>query len=111
MSLVRVTGWINRFLANVKKPQSDRESGELNPRELKQAEEQIIKTAQQECFPDEIRALEDNKPLHCKGTLLTITPKLYGGFLRSKRDCDIQMICQKRRSFQSSFQRIISLLS
>ena len=64
MSLVQVTGWINRFLANVKKPQSDRESGELNPRELKQAEEQIIKTAQQECFPDEIRAVEDNKPLH-----------------------------------------------
>ena len=62
MSLVRVTGWINRFLANVKKPQSDRESGELNPRELKQAEEEIIKTAQQECFPDEIRAIKDNKP-------------------------------------------------
>ena len=30
MSLVRVTGWINRFLANVKKPQGDRKSGELN---------------------------------------------------------------------------------
>ena len=27
MSLVRVTGWINRFLANVTKPQNDRESG------------------------------------------------------------------------------------
>ena len=52
--LVQVTGWINRFLANITRPQSDRESGELNPRELKQAEEQIIKTAQQECFPDEI---------------------------------------------------------
>ena len=38
--------------------------------------------AQQECFPDQIRALEDNKPLHSKSTLLTITPKLYGGLLR-----------------------------
>ena len=63
MSLVRLTGWINRFLANVKKPQNDRESGELNPRELNQAEEQIIRAAQQKCFPDEIRALENNKPL------------------------------------------------
>ena len=45
MSLLRVTGWINRFLANVTKPQNDRESGELVPRELKQVEEQIIKTA------------------------------------------------------------------
>ena len=83
MSLVRVTGQINRFLANVKKPQSDRESGELNPRELTHAEEQIIKTAPQECFPDEIRALEDNKPIHSKSTLLKITPKLYGRLLRS----------------------------
>ena len=83
MSLVRVTGWINRFLANITRPQSDRESGELNPRELKQAEEQIIKTAQQECFPDEIRALEDDKPLPSKSTLLKITPKLYGRLLRS----------------------------
>ena len=83
MSLVRVTGWINRFLANITRPHSDRESGELNPRELKQADEQIIKTAQQECFPDEIRALEDDKPPSSKSTLLKITPKLYGGLLRS----------------------------
>ena len=34
MSLVQVTGLINLFLANVKKAQSDRESGELNPRRL-----------------------------------------------------------------------------
>ena len=83
MSLVRVNGWINRFLANVRKPQNDREIGELNPSELKQAEEQIIKTAQRDCFQDEIRALEDNKPLPRKSTLLKITPKLYGGLLRS----------------------------
>lgn len=83
MSLVRVTGWINRFLANVKKPQNDRESGELNPRELNQAEEQIIRAAQQKCFPDEIRALENNKPLPSKSTLLKITPKFCGGLLRS----------------------------
>ena len=83
MSLVRVNGWINRFLANVRKPQNDRESGELNPSELKQAEEQIIKTAQQDCFHDEVRALEDNKPLPSKSRLLKVTPKLYGGLLRS----------------------------
>jgi len=28
MSLVLMTGWINRFLANVTKPQSDQEIGE-----------------------------------------------------------------------------------
>lgn len=80
-SLVRATGWINRFLANVRKHQNDRVRGELTPRELRQAEEQIIKTAQQVCFPDEIQALKDNKPLPNKSTLLKITPKLYGGRL------------------------------
>ena len=99
MSLVRVTDWINRFLANITKPQSDRESGELNPRELKQAEEQTIKRAQQECFPDEIRALEDDKPLPSKRTSLKITSCM-GDFFNLTHDCDIQKSCQKRRTFQ-----------
>ena len=86
ISLVRVTGWINRFLqflANVRKHQNGRVRGELTPRELRQAEAQIIKTTQQQCFPDEIQALKDNKPLTKKSTLLKITPKLYGGLVRS----------------------------
>ena len=85
ISLVWVTGWINQFLhflANVRKHQNDRVRGELTPRELRQAKEQIIKTTQQQCFPDEIQALKDNKPLP-KSTLLKITPKLYGGLVRS----------------------------
>ena len=47
-----VSGWINPFLANVRKHQSDRVRGELTLRELRQAKEQIIKTTQQKCFPD-----------------------------------------------------------
>ena len=57
---MRVTGWINRFLANARKHQNDQVCGELTPREHRQAEEQI-KTAQPECFPDKIQALKDNK--------------------------------------------------
>ena len=102
-------GRINRLLANVRKHQNDRVRGELTPRELRKEAGQNIKTTQQECFPDEIQALEDNKPN--KSTLLKIAPKLFGGLLRSIRDCDIQMFCLTRRSFQSSFQRITSLLS
>ena len=83
ISLVRVTCWINRFLANVIKHQNERVRGELTPRELRQAEEQIIKTARQECFPDKLQALKNNKPLPNNSTLLKITPKLSGGLLRS----------------------------
>lgn len=49
ISLVRVTGWINRFFTHIRKPQKDRVSGDLTSGELKLAEEQIIKTAQLEC--------------------------------------------------------------
>ena len=66
----------------VRAHQNDRVRDELTPRELGQAEEQIIKTAQQECSPEEIQALKDNKPLPNKSTLL-MTSKLYRGLLRS----------------------------
>ena len=49
ISLVPVTGWINRFITHIRKPQKDRVSDDLTSRELKLAEEQIIKTAQLEC--------------------------------------------------------------
>ena len=74
-----MTGWINPFLANVRKHQSDRVRGELTLRELRQAKEQIIKTA----FLTKIQALKDKKPLPNNSTLLKITTKLYGGLLRS----------------------------
>ena len=96
ISLVQVIGWVNRFLTNVRKHQNDRVRGELTPRELRQAEEQIIKMAQQECFPDEIQAL--------KTTSLFPTRVLYftmGASLDQTCHCDIQMICQTIQSFQS----------
>lgn len=49
ISLVQVTGWINRFITHIRKPTKDRVSGDLTSGELKLAEEQIIKTAQLEC--------------------------------------------------------------
>ena len=58
--MLRVTGWINRFLANVRKHQNDREGGELTSKEIRQAQEQIMK---------KIQALKDNQPLPTKSTL------------------------------------------
>lgn len=48
ISLVQVTGWINRFITHIRKRTKDRVSGDLTSGELKLAEEQI-KTAQLEC--------------------------------------------------------------
>ena len=64
---------VKSILAKFRKYQNDRVRGEFTSRELRQAEEQINKTAQQECFPDELQAIKENKPLSNKSTLLNIT--------------------------------------
>lgn len=60
-------------------------------------------------FTEEIRVLEDKQRLPSKGELLKITPKRDGGLLRSNMRLSYKMICQKRQSFQSSFQRSMLL--
>ena len=80
--LVRVTSWINRFIANVRK--TSKVSGELPPQELKLAEEQIIKTVQ--CFPEEIRVFEDKKRLLSKAELLKIRRSVMEDYFDLTRD-------------------------
>ena len=84
LSMVRVVGWINRFVNNARKRQEDREVGhELTCMELKAAEEQLIKSAQRECFPEEIEALTKRSPLPRKSSILSLTPILVNGILRA----------------------------
>ena len=80
--LVRVTSWINRFIANVRK--TSKVSGELPPQQLKLAEEQIIKTVQ--CFPEEIRVFEDKKRLLSKAELLKIRRSVMEDYFDLTRD-------------------------
>lgn len=60
-----------RFVSNAKKGQCERR-GELLPDEFRAAEEQTIKMAHLESFPDEIKALHSNKPIHKKTPLLPL---------------------------------------
>jgi len=46
ISLVRVARWMNQFLWDARNPPDARQGNELTPRELKEADEQIIKMAQ-----------------------------------------------------------------
>jgi len=84
ISLVRVVGWMKRFINNARtKPDDRNRSNELTVEELKAAELHLIKSAQQECFYDEIEALTNHKPLPKKSSILTLTPILMDGVLRA----------------------------
>ena len=90
-SLVRVHSWVNRFFGNCRKSVEQRAVGELTPDELKKAEERIIKDAQYDAFNEEIKALVGGKELPKKSSILTFTPMVTDGILRSNtrlRDSD-----------------------
>ena len=83
LSLVRVRGWVQRFITNSRKPENQRERGELTPTELRNAEEEIIKETQRMAYVEEISVLKANKPLLRRISLLPFTPILIDGVLRS----------------------------
>ena len=76
LSIVRVRGWVNRFIENSRTTRENRESGELKPKELVTSEEQIIKQTQEIVFPKEMAALKKGKPVK-------LNPMLENGVMRS----------------------------
>lgn len=80
-------------------------SGELTQLELILAKEQFIKTVKLECFPQEIRTLEDKRRLSSNSGSLKIAPKIDGGLVRSNtRLCYPDDLPEETFS-KSSFQR------
>lgn len=74
--LVRIQAWVYRFLTNCRKTELDRVTGELNKEEIADSEANLIKTAQQRCFPDEYEALRKNKELPKSSKIIGLQPKL-----------------------------------
>nr|XP_042913091.1 uncharacterized protein LOC122273094 [Parasteatoda tepidariorum] len=65
LKLLRITGWIFRFAENSKKRENDRTIGELNNKELKNAEKIILKCVQKDAF-----ANDGNKRLNSLKTII-----------------------------------------
>ena len=82
-SLVRVRGWVQRFIKNCRKSKEDRIFGQLKPEELKQVEEEIIREAQIEAYRQEFEALTNGKSLPKQSSILNLSPIMYKGLLRS----------------------------
>ena len=73
LSFVRVRGWVHRFIDNCRRAREERTRGELTADELRRTEEKII----------EIEASKQNKSFPKKSSILTFTPILIDGLLRS----------------------------
>ena len=73
-NFIRVQAWVYRFINNCRL--HERESGELKPGEMEDAETQAIKSAQQEAFPDKYTALLRQRELLKNSKLLGLKPRL-----------------------------------
>ncbi|CAB4028547.1 Hypothetical predicted protein, partial [Paramuricea clavata] len=80
---IRVRSWVHRFINNCRRSREESTHGELTPDEVRSTEEIIIQKAQHESYPDEIEALKQNRNLPKKSSILTFTPILMDGLLRS----------------------------
>ena len=72
--LKRVAAWVCRFLENCRSQSPQRCIGELTVDELHDAENRIIKSAQLEAFPDEIKAIHHNREIPRTSKLQHLQP-------------------------------------
>lgn len=76
--LLRVTGWILRYLHNCKARifNVEKRSGELNATEIRNAEIYLCKKAQYDCFNEEYTSLKNSKQIDKSSSLYQLTPYL-----------------------------------
>ncbi|CAG9088402.1 unnamed protein product [Plutella xylostella] len=70
--LIRVIAYVLRFIQNCKS--NPKSSGSLTSSDLQSAKTLIIRSAQQEMFPDEYKILKNNQSLHKKNKLISLSP-------------------------------------
>jgi hypothetical protein len=72
--LVRLQARVRRVVHNLRNPDEMQNSKELLPEEIRDSEEDIIRKAQIEAFPEEYDALTKGKPI--SGSLSKLNPRL-----------------------------------
>ena len=87
-TFTRVHAWVRRFVDNCRG--RARQNGELKPSEIEDTEVQVIKSAQQEAFPEEYLPLQRPKELPKNSKLLAFRPRL---------DEEGQMRCDSRLNY------------
>ncbi|XP_047519227.1 uncharacterized protein LOC125059071 [Pieris napi] len=74
--MIRVVGYILRFIHNCKTKKDSRLSGDLSNDEIDRSTQTLIKTCQQDSFPNEVQSLKNNKKIHHKSRILSLNPYL-----------------------------------
>ena len=83
--LIRICGWVIRFITNVRRSVDGKFVGELLPSEVKDAEDWFIRSAQEESFAEEYRLLKKRKGISNSSKLIYLQPTMdYYGIMRSK---------------------------
>ena len=82
---LRVTGWVLRFMANVRTTQKDRKLTDLTYEELIEAKKLLFKCVQKEAFSQDIQALKQGKTVYRGSAIAKLDPFLAeDGLLRVK---------------------------
>ena len=72
--MVRVHARVRRVLHNMRDRDNRNASMELQPEEIKGAEEEIVRLAQRQAFRDGYAALSSGKPIPKKSQLIKLNP-------------------------------------
>ena len=73
---LRIVGWVNRFLVNLRVPKTGRQSGDLSVEELEKAKLTIIQQGQRTDFLEEFEALSQGKSVSRCSKLFKLSPSL-----------------------------------
>ena len=74
--LIRICGWVIRFITNARRSADRKITGELLPSEVKDAEDWFIKSAQAECFKEDYRLLKKGKSISSGSKLICLQPSM-----------------------------------
>ena len=74
--LIRICGWVIRFITNVRRSVDEKIVGELLPSEVKDAEDWFIRSAQEESFTEEYRLLKKGKGISSSSKLICLQPTM-----------------------------------
>ena len=74
--LIRIWGWLIRFITNVGRSVDEKIVGELFPSEVKDAEDWFIRSAQEESFTEEYRLLKKGKGISSSSKLICLQPTM-----------------------------------
>ena len=90
---VRVVAWTRRFVHNARNPAQRCSLSDLSGEEVAAARDVLLRQAQREAFPEEIKALEQERNVSVSSPIRSLTPYLADGVLRMRGRLQFSELC------------------